>query len=285
MTVGVFVIGGSTRKLFPSRILSVLVGGVLLACLAVPTSALGASPWWHLTSGARPSDLQAGSEGQIVVTATNLGDADANGEAGDPINIADKLSAGLSATGVEGFVEETKSGGGSERIPLTCTPTPLQCSYTGIIAPYRQLQVLIDVTVEHDARSGEVNEATVSGGEAPSVSASRGVLIGDGMPFGLKAYEIRSSRQAETRRRSRCQEEERRRSRSHRKCVARRGHDRRSECSRGGGQARLHGHRHVQRQAEPDGRGPAQEGQDDEGEGGGHRNVHLLHLGGQDYDG
>jgi hypothetical protein len=111
------------------------------------------------------------------------------------VKITDKLPAGLSATGVEGFVEEEKPGGGSERIALTCSSMPLQCSYAGILAPYRQLQVLIDVDAEPGASSGEVNEATVSGGEALSVSASRGVLIGGGMPFGLEAYEMSAEEQ------------------------------------------------------------------------------------------
>jgi hypothetical protein len=185
---------GSAR----SGLLGVLVWGVLLAGLAGPASALAASPWWHFDAGARPSDLQAGSAGQIVVTASNLGDADANGGSGaggDPINIADKLPAGLRATGVEGYVEEMKSGGGSERIPLTCSSAPLQCGYTGVLAPYRQLQMLIDVTVEPGAKSGEVNEATVSGGEAPSVSTSRGVQIGSGVPFGLESYEMGAEEQ------------------------------------------------------------------------------------------
>jgi hypothetical protein len=166
----------------------VLASGVLLVALASPASALAVSPWWHVTSGARPSDLQVGSAGQIVVTASNLGDADANGGS-EPVEIADKLPVGLSATGVEGYVEEMKSGGGRERIALTCTLAPLQCGYTGSLAPYRQLQVSIDVTAEPSAKSGGANEVTVSGGEAPGVSASRGVLIGSGVPFGLEAYE------------------------------------------------------------------------------------------------
>ncbi len=171
-------------------ILGVLVGGgLLLGGLAGPASALAASPWWHLTSGSRPTEVQPGGSGQIVVTASNLGDADANGGS-EPVKITDKLPVGLSATGVEGFVEEEKPGGGSERIALTCSSMPLQCGYAGILAPYRQLQVLIDVDAEPGAFSGEVNEATVSGGEALSASASRGVLIGDGVPFGLEAYEM-----------------------------------------------------------------------------------------------
>ena len=186
--------GGMNTRSARSGILGVLIGGGLLGGLAGPASAFAASPWWHLTSGSRPTEVQPGGSGQIVVTASNLGDADANGGS-EPVKITDKLPAGLSATGVEGFVEEEKPGGGSERIALTCSSMPLQCSYAGILAPYRQLQVLIDVDAEPGASSGEVNEATVSGGEAPGVSASRGVLIGGGMPFGLEAYEMGAEEQ------------------------------------------------------------------------------------------
>jgi hypothetical protein len=170
-------------------VVGVLAGCVVLAGLVGPVSALAASPWWRLSSGAEPSELQAGSTGQIVVVATNLGDADASG-GGEPVRIADELPSGLSATGIEGYVEETTSSGGSEHVALMCSLTPLQCEYAGVLAPYRQLHVLIDVDVGSGASSAEVNEATISGGEAPSASVSRGVPISDGVPFGLEAYEI-----------------------------------------------------------------------------------------------
>ncbi|MGH2878419.1 MAG: hypothetical protein ACRDK4_02275, partial [Solirubrobacteraceae bacterium] len=61
--------------------------GLLVAVLALASSlalapaapasevAFDPSPWWHVGSGARPSALTPGGEGEIVVTAENLGDA------------------------------------------------------------------------------------------------------------------------------------------------------------------------------------------------------------------
>ncbi len=42
-------------------------------------SASAAEPWWHLTSGSAPANLPPEGRGEIVLTAANLGDADANG--------------------------------------------------------------------------------------------------------------------------------------------------------------------------------------------------------------
>jgi hypothetical protein len=124
-----------------------------------------------------------------VVTAVNLGDADVDGGV-TPVTVTDRVPAGLRVTGVEGFLEEEQSATDSERVPLTCSLSPLRCSYAGTLAPYRQLQMMIDVAAEQDASSGEVNEATVSGGGAPSASVSRGVPIGASAPFGLESYEL-----------------------------------------------------------------------------------------------
>ncbi len=58
--------------------------------------------------------VQGGSSGELVITATNLGDAPVNGEAGAggvPIEIADALPQGVSALRVEGLAGERGNRG------------------------------------------------------------------------------------------------------------------------------------------------------------------------------
>jgi hypothetical protein len=129
------------------------------------------------------------ADGQIVVTASNLGTANATGVSA-PMSIVDKLPVGLEAVAIEGFSEEAKEIG--NHLPLECELTSLSCNFTGVLPPYEQLQVRISVVVKKGATSGEVNEATVSGGGASSsASAEHKVAIG-GTPdqFGVEDYEM-----------------------------------------------------------------------------------------------
>ena len=72
----------------------------LLGVLGVSaSSASAAEPWWHLNSGSDPANLPSEGTGKIVVTAANLGDADANGGL-TPVRIADTLPQELRATGI-----------------------------------------------------------------------------------------------------------------------------------------------------------------------------------------
>ena len=67
----------------------------------------------------------------------------------------------------------------------------LSCEFTGILAPYTQIQVVILVDVEPGAHSGEVNQASVSGGGALGASVSRRVTVSEeSTPYGVENYEI-----------------------------------------------------------------------------------------------
>ena len=129
---------------------------------------------------------QGSADGQIVVTATNLGDADASGGM-TPVSIADKLPGGLRATAIEGFTEPEVLG---VHVPLECKLESLSCSFSGTVPSYKQIEIRISV-IDAGASSGEINEASVSGGGAQDVSARRAVAIG-GAPvqFGVEDYEM-----------------------------------------------------------------------------------------------
>ena len=154
--------------------------------------------------------LSAGrADGEIVVTAINVGDATAQAEA-TPVKIRDRLPAGLHAVFAEGTSEffNTEHGG------LECAVTgsqEVQCTFGGTfehknefkheyevrpksLPPYEQLEVVIGVAVAPGTASGELNEASVSGGGAPGALVRHPIKVaetpGEVTPFGVEDYEL-----------------------------------------------------------------------------------------------
>jgi hypothetical protein len=185
----------------------VMLGAVWLLCapfaLAGEPVSFKPRPWWHLTSGARPTVLAPGSEGEIVLSVENLGDAASvitHAEANPtPVRISDTLPAGLEAEGIAG-VQPKPGGSPTETVALSCSPDleHLVCESTVPLVPYDQLEVRIKVKVRPSARmceprssACEHNEVSVSGGEAPPAHSSRPVAISQGEPpFGIEEYEL-----------------------------------------------------------------------------------------------
>ncbi len=136
-------------------------------------------------SEATASEIARGSsDGQIVVTAANMGDVDLSGSP-TPVTIADKLPPGLRALSVEGkgeFISFTQ---------LECSLASVSCTYSGITPPYEELQMIVQVGLEPGAHSGEVNEALAGGGNAVPVKVGRPIAVGS-MPvsFGAENYEL-----------------------------------------------------------------------------------------------
>jgi hypothetical protein len=162
------------------------------------SSAAAAEPWWHLNSGSEPANIPPGGTGKIVVTAANLGTADANGGTGSPIKIVDTLPEHLVATGIAAEAGNGTSFGApglaavSERVGNCSTPPVLSCEYTGVIADYNQIQVVISVKAEAGAESGELNHASASGGGAAGVvSAAHPITVSSTpTPYGVENYEM-----------------------------------------------------------------------------------------------
>jgi len=166
-------------------------GASLVAAFAL-TAAVGVAPalaqsaWWHLMSGSRPTNLKEGP-GQIVVTAANLGGADANGEAA-PIRIVDTLPAGLTATSIEAVASGRV---GVSLGTVACSLETLSCTFTHQLPSFAQIEVRIGVVVGASAASGETNEARVTGGETPSASIGRAITVGEqSSPAGVQSYEL-----------------------------------------------------------------------------------------------
>lgn len=179
--------------------------GVSLAVLCIilsgwvgVSSASAASPWWSVSSGARPSVLQPGPCGgrgehlcgQIVVQAVNLGDADTNGEV-SPVTLADSLPQGLKVLSVEG---EAGAGGPYSRGPVSCVPSPVSCTFAGTLPPFDQIEMYITVEVLSGYEQGSLgmNTVSVSGGGAPAASASHEVDVSEEpLRFGMESSTLR----------------------------------------------------------------------------------------------
>jgi hypothetical protein len=129
------------------------------------------------------------ADGQIVVGATNLGDTSANGQA-SPIAIADKLPAGLRATDVEANAIIGAGAGSISDGPVQCVLASLTCTFEGSVAGYDNIEMIVNV-ISEGASTGEMNEASVSGGGAPADSIKRPISVGDAQAgFGAEDYEM-----------------------------------------------------------------------------------------------
>jgi hypothetical protein len=177
------------------RRLALITALASFACLLAAGPAVAASPWWHLTSGARPAEIPAetGGRSEIVLTAANLGDAPVDGEA-SPVVIEDKLPAGLKLRSVEAFA----GSGGTARGQVKCEKAPLRCTFgaapKGTLPPFEQIEVRIKVE-SLEPHSGEPNEGTISGGEAAPAQISRPISVAgeeEATPFGIEAYEFQN---------------------------------------------------------------------------------------------
>ena len=165
-----------------------VAGCVMVVVLSGAAPAMAAAPWWQVSSGALPTSLPPGGEGEITVDATNVGDGSVNG-ASDPVTVSDTPPAGLTATaitGSAGLFEEVSVLG-----PVSCHLASLSCTFEGRIPPFERLHVAIAVKVAEGAVSGLDNEASILGGEAPSAVVRQPVTVSSTpVAFGVEDYEM-----------------------------------------------------------------------------------------------
>jgi hypothetical protein len=170
------MISRRATRTFVGILASVLVAGLIAAGAAVAAPSLP-KPWWALGFENTPTYLPPGGQGKVIVAATDVGDAGVNATH-VPITISDTLPAGLEATGVVWNV-----GFGSpvyhEQWPtallppctiagqtVSCTMEPFEPFLpVAALEPSERIEVEISVVVKSGAASGEMNEATISGGE------------------------------------------------------------------------------------------------------------------------
>jgi hypothetical protein len=164
---------------------------LVLTAAAAPVGAQAAEPWWRLEARPAPTVLQPGQEGQIVVGATDVGDADANGAA-VPITITDTLPKGLKVVKAEGRVPY-EDPVGSRPVPCEITGNEttgetVTCTFAHALTPFEVLQARINVQV--GASPGPIiNQASITGGLAQPTSSSGPIEVGTGAtPFGIERY-------------------------------------------------------------------------------------------------
>lgn len=164
-------------------------------------SAQALEPWWHLGVGARPSALPAagdgGGEGELVLTAENVGDVatlseKTKGGQDGPVTLTDTLPSGLRAVAISGTAP---LGGGAPgaTAPMSCSLAELSCETQAPVAPYGQLEMRIEVEALPGASSGERDGLEVFGGQAPSAYVTRPVVLGRdsvGAGAGIEGYEL-----------------------------------------------------------------------------------------------
>ncbi|MGH2834989.1 MAG: hypothetical protein ACRDK4_00410 [Solirubrobacteraceae bacterium] len=131
-------------------------------------------------------ELSHASVGQLVVTAANLGDASTSGTT----TIVDRLPAGLKPVSSEAIAGESKE----EELGIgTCSQSgqTVTCTYAGSLPAYEQIEVRIGVAPQEGAKSGEINEASATGGGAPSATVRRPVTVDEApTAFGVEDYEL-----------------------------------------------------------------------------------------------
>ena len=162
-----------------------------LTALTLPAApAHAASAWWQLLPASRPTVLEPGAKGEIVLIATNLGDATADGEL-DPIVIETDLPPGVEAQSVSAIAGESSSGP-LNRGPVSCSKgPPVSCTFSGSLPPFDLIEVRIKVAVLPAVEAGEETVFTVSGGDTLPASVTRALQLGEeGTPFGLDQYQL-----------------------------------------------------------------------------------------------
>jgi hypothetical protein len=189
-----------------------------LTVLAAPARATSA--WWGLTSAVRPTNLAPGSQGVVVASASNHGDADASG----PVTITDRLPVGLTVANSKAVVLRARvfgeASGSNDLGPkgtyaslhlcavvgqeVSCTyrdakelealgVAPSEAALFNTLRPYYgRLEMRIKVDVAPETPLGQLqNEVTATGGGGPSASIRRPLEISEEpAPFGVEDFEV-----------------------------------------------------------------------------------------------
>lgn len=180
-----------------AQLLGVFATLAVLSTLSTSSSA-GAevlSPWWHLSSVARPGDLSVDAESfqELAVTAVNVGDGVVD-TSGSPAMLTDVLPEHVRAQSVElgSTISATSNNLAlGKECNIGGSGTVVTCVFNeGSLPPFSQVEVLIGVVVEAGASTGEVNRVSISGGGAPRTEAGHPITVGgSSTPFGVEDYE------------------------------------------------------------------------------------------------
>jgi hypothetical protein len=131
------------------------------------------------------------ADGEIALTAENLGDASMNAENMVAV-LTDALPAGLEAVGIAATEPGPKADFAVVQA-IPCSPASMSCTFKGTLAPYDELEVRIKVRVRPGANPIEQNTVNVSGGGAPAASLTRPVQVSEqASAYGVEGWRLRA---------------------------------------------------------------------------------------------
>jgi hypothetical protein len=188
------------------------VSALLVAALAGAAPAIAETPWWRASVTTAPTNLPPGGEGQVYITAINIGDGNINAAGANKVTVTDTLPAGLEAIPNpppplpgEVVAENTQGIAGTLLTPgsidykpgeVTCeivTAHTVACTFSGPkpLLPFVPVEISINVKVASSPPPSEENEVTVTGGGAPAVSIKKPLVFnGAPTPFDVKDFEV-----------------------------------------------------------------------------------------------
>jgi hypothetical protein len=183
----------SSRRL----LLALLVIGAMAAVLGAATPAFAAGSWWRLNAESAPSRLAPRGEGQLNVSATDLGYEDVKAST-TAIVLTATVPNGLEAIagGVRGFL----GSGGRRQTSLNKEDCVLAgqvvtCTIKATVPAYEGLEIVIPVKIAAEPSAGAEVLVNVTGGEShtspASLSQKLNVAAGQ-TQFGVESYELRA---------------------------------------------------------------------------------------------
>lgn len=191
------------------RLLGASIALLVLAGLGSATPALAGTPW-RLDANSAPTDLHESEQAREIATASNVGESEINGSGPRPVEITDKLPAGLkvpatvTASAIEGVLEEYEISEAASKLECTieeASRREVTCRTTSAnpaLTPYAGMRMTIPVEVLTGASSGEADTVSVIGGESANgeevpapAPITRPITVEDGpTPFGIERYEL-----------------------------------------------------------------------------------------------
>ncbi len=175
------------RKVLSLR-LAVLVALGVVSWVGLGSATASATvPAWSARQVVVPKNLPPGGTGEIVVIATNLGDAPAEGSS-SPMFVHDQLPTGVEATSVQ---ERTWLFGAAFSCEVLSGGSAVSCEGKGTIDPFENVLVHIQVSVAKTVgASPAVNKFSVSGGGAEPESGSGDLSLSSAPTnFGIEDFE------------------------------------------------------------------------------------------------
>ncbi len=164
---------------------------MVLASLVFAGQAGAVTGLWNIRPVFAPAHIAPGASGELIVTATNIGDAPISVSAGNPLTVLAQLPAGVSATSISNDELYPNLVTHYELPELHCEQTTLTChAATGIVYPEETLQVVIDITVAKEPQPGSKAKLSITGGGVSPASSEDAVPVSSTpVKFGIERFE------------------------------------------------------------------------------------------------